>query len=95
MYPRLRNKRTFKVSLIYIKFKKDKANLLKDTLYTFEGDKQIKDYHGIFNSSYWIMWMKKLLKYLKTERISNGIIVLVNVLLEELKNVTAKNLKII
>lgn len=56
-----------------------KAALLRDTLDIFEGGKkQTKDYHGMFDSNYFILWMKKLLDSLAAENVSNSIIVMDN-----------------
>lgn len=56
----------------------DKAHLLKDTLDIFEGGRQTKDYHGMFNSSYYVKWMEELLKCLKNKGITNTVIVMDN-----------------
>eukprot|EP00171_Calliarthron_tuberculosum_P000839 IDg839t1 len=53
--------------------------LMHETLDIFEGGKkQTKDYHGMFDSAYFIAWMKKLLDALDARGISNSIIVMDN-----------------
>jgi len=56
-----------------------KAHLMLDTLDIFEGrKKQTADYHGMFDTSYFVNWMKKLLDALKHRGVENAIIVMDN-----------------
>ena len=56
-----------------------KAGLLHDTLDIFEGGKkQTEDYHGMFDTTYFIGWMQKLLDSLDRRGIKNAIIVMDN-----------------
>ena len=44
-----------------------KAGSMMDTLDIFEGGKkQTKDYHGIFDHSYFVAWMRRLLDSLRS-----------------------------
>ena len=48
----------------------DKAELMHETLDIFEGGiKQTKNYHGMFESAYFINWMKKLLDALASRNV--------------------------
>jgi len=56
-----------------------KAQLMHETLDIFEGcKKQTKDYHGIFNTNYFVKWMQLLLDGLKARNITNAIIAMDN-----------------
>ena len=58
---------------------KQNAHILTDTVDIFEGGKkQTKDYHGMFNHDYFVVWMGKLLQCLKDRGIYNAIIVMDN-----------------
>ena len=53
--------------------------LLHYTLKIFEGgNKQTKDYHGMFNHSYFVGWVRKLMGALKKQNIENTIIIVDN-----------------
>jgi hypothetical protein len=55
-----------------------KSQLLMDTFKFFEGSKQTKDYHGMFNHDYFVAWMDKLLRALERRGIRNCVIVMDN-----------------
>jgi hypothetical protein len=62
-----------------------KAQLMKETIDIFSPDskgtkrkKETKDYHGMFDSSYFANWMSKLLAALEARGITNSIIVMDN-----------------
>lgn len=54
------------------------AQLMEETLDIFVGGKQTIDYHGMFNHTYFVTWMRKLLNALRTRGIQNAIIVMDN-----------------
>ena len=55
------------------------AGLMMDTLDIFQGgSKQTADYHGMFNSEYFIKWMRKLLDALSERGVKNALIVMDN-----------------
>jgi transposase len=54
------------------------AQLLHETIDIFEGGKQTKDYHGMFDSKYYIAWMRKLLSSLAKRGLKNTVIVMDN-----------------
>ena len=54
------------------------AHLIKETLDVFQGGKQTKDYHGMFNYEYFVQWLRKLLDYLRDQGIHNTIIIMDN-----------------
>eukprot|EP00750_Incisomonas_marina_P017982 INCI2669.3.p1 GENE.INCI2669.3~~INCI2669.3.p1 ORF type:complete len:325 (-),score=77.13 INCI2669.3:365-1339(-) len=60
----------------------DRAHLLTETLDIFEGEsttknpKATKDYHGMFNFSYFKLWVEKLLDALERRGVKNAIIVM-------------------
>jgi transposase len=54
------------------------AHLITETIDVFEGGKQTKDYHGMFNSEYFVKWMETLLQALEKHRITNTVIVMDN-----------------
>ncbi|RLN91943.1 hypothetical protein BBJ28_00024351 [Nothophytophthora sp. Chile5] len=54
------------------------VHLLKQTIGIFEGGKQTKDYHGMFNTDYFVAWMARQLDTLDDMRISNSVIVMDN-----------------
>ena len=57
----------------------DKAGLMHETLDIFEGGKkQTADYHGMFDSVYFIKWMDKLLQALAHRNVENALIVMDN-----------------
>jgi hypothetical protein len=48
-----------------------------ETLDIFEGGKkQTKDYHGMFDHTYFFKWREKLLRLLEQKEIKNGIIIM-------------------
>ena len=56
-----------------------KAGLIHVTLEIFKGGmKQAKDYHGIFNSAYFIRWMDKLIEALAAWNVQSTLIVMDN-----------------
>jgi hypothetical protein len=55
-----------------------KAGLIVESLDIFEGGKQTKDFHGMFNHEYFVKWMATLLATLKERKIENAIIVMDN-----------------
>ena len=56
-----------------------KVGLLHDTLDIFEGGKkQTKDYPGIFNHAYFVVWRCKLLDAIKKQNMENTIIIMDN-----------------
>ena len=55
-----------------------KAHLMLDTLDVFEGGKQTVDYHGMFDTKYFVEWMVKLLEALDKRDIRNAVIVMDN-----------------
>jgi transposase len=71
-----------------VKHEYSKAHIMLDTLHIFEGGtknnngkkntREPKDYHGMFNSSYFIDWMGKLLEALKVRNVTNAVIVMDN-----------------
>ncbi|TYZ69056.1 hypothetical protein PybrP1_011748 [[Pythium] brassicae (nom. inval.)] len=54
------------------------AHLLRWSLDVFEGGNQTVDYHGMFNSTYYLRWIERLLEQLPATNISNALIVLDN-----------------
>jgi transposase len=54
------------------------AQLLHETIDIYEGGKQTKDYHGMFDSKYYIAWMRKLLSSLAKRGLKNMVIVMDN-----------------
>eukprot|EP00049_Salpingoeca_infusionum_P003784 m.70817 g.70817 ORF g.70817 m.70817 type:complete len:604 (+) comp12270_c0_seq1:27-1838(+) len=56
----------------------EKAMLLPETVHILEGGKQTKDYHGMFDTQYFVEWMHKLLASLEQRNIHNTIIVMDN-----------------
>ena len=57
----------------------NKAGLMHETLDIFEGGKkQTADYHGMFDSAYFINWMVKLLQALADRNVQNALIVMDN-----------------
>eukprot|EP00750_Incisomonas_marina_P018299 INCI2812.2.p1 GENE.INCI2812.2~~INCI2812.2.p1 ORF type:complete len:657 (-),score=137.56 INCI2812.2:262-2070(-) len=56
-----------------------KANLLLESLDIFEGgEKQTKDYHGMFSHTYFVKWLQTLCDCLKDRGIENAVIVMDN-----------------
>jgi transposase len=62
-----------------------KAHLMQDTLRIFQGGKKgerkkkdTKDYHGMFDTDYFVAWMKALLKALQDRNVQNAVIVMDN-----------------
>jgi hypothetical protein len=56
-----------------------KAQVMLETLDIFEGGKkQTADYHGMFDTTYFVKWMEKLLEGLNNRGIKNAIIVMDN-----------------
>jgi len=51
-----------------------KAHLMLDTLDVFEGGKQTVNYHGMFDTKYFVDWMVKLLEALDKRTIHNVIV---------------------
>ena len=49
-----------------------------DTFDIFEGGKQTADYHGIFDTKYFVAWMVMLLDALESGDIFNAVIVMEN-----------------
>ena len=63
----------------------DKAQLMKETIDIFTGGgkssgkkKETKDYHGMFDSKYYLPWFDKLLNSLDERNIKNAVIVMDN-----------------
>ena len=57
----------------------DKAGLMYETLDIFVGGKkQTADYHGMFNTDYFVSWMGKLLNASSSRRVKNALIVMDN-----------------
>ena len=57
----------------------DKAGFMHETLDIFEGGKkQTADYHGMFDSAYFIKWMEKLLQALAHQNVEKALIVMDN-----------------
>lgn len=56
----------------------DSAQLQQETLDIFEGSKQTKDYHGMFNHDYFVGWMEKLLACLDARGLEHCRIVMDN-----------------
>eukprot|EP00049_Salpingoeca_infusionum_P019447 m.361900 g.361900 ORF g.361900 m.361900 type:complete len:553 (-) comp19975_c0_seq1:79-1737(-) len=54
------------------------ARLLPETLDIFEGGNQTKDYHDMFNTAYFVDWMRKLVATLEKDKIRNTVIVMDN-----------------
>lgn len=55
----------------------DEPHLIEETLHIFEGGRT-KDYHGMFNTTYFINWMEKLLTALEIRDIHNAQIIMDN-----------------
>lgn len=62
----------------------EQAALMPETLDIFEGGrKQTKDYQGMFDSVYFIVWMKKLLDELNARGLLNAIVVMNNTIYQK------------
>ena len=55
-----------------------KTHFMMDVYDIFKGGKQTKDYHGMFDGSYFIRWMEKLLDTLDDYGVGNAVIVMDN-----------------